>query len=598
MSAAREFQQLRLKFTDPIQHEYEVIRPIILFGETVTARSQQVEMPRTTVGEKAQRFVQQGMLGLAPSLTQTGRPAHVFPRAVADYIAYLKQLYPPIHLREIVRILERHFGYKTNHHRVQRFLEEHPVPAQLELDFTPFHAFEDAYQARWLVVQMHWQGWNKKSIAGCLQLSRTHVYRILEAYHRDDFAGLEDQRHRPPDHPKNQLSLPLLKDVLTLQKENPRLGRTRLRGLLARKTGRKPPGERTLGRAMRLNRQFHGAPAPWPPTTADGILKHFPFRPQYRHHYWFIDIRYLVKLADGWVYSICILEGYSRKILAGMVSEYQDLTAVLQLLTAALTEYGCPEALVSDNGSVFRAHDYERLLEALDVTVEHIEKGKPWQSLLEAQFKIQWRLLDPKLQGVHALEEVQSLHAEFIELFNTTPHWAHRQRDEAHQSPEAVLNWVRGRLVPHQALQRLLRTVRFVRTVNRFGFVSVQRFYLYAEQGLARRRVAIWIYEHDLRIEYQATLLAEYEATSDRHQRLQAVTHPVLHRTRFVSPQLVLFELDDAQWQKIRRRSYLRRLKHMLPDVQQLALVSGGSLLFWIAQLLLEEEFHCLFPHV
>jgi putative transposase len=575
-----------------------VIRPIILFGETVTARSQQVEMARTTVGEKAQRFVQHGMLGLAPSLTKTGRPAHVFPHAVADYIVYLKQIYPPLHLREIVRILDRHFGYKTNHHRVQRFLEEHPVPAQMELDFTPFHAFEDAYQARWLVVQMHWQGWNKKSIAGCLQLSRAHVYRILEAYARDDFAGLEDQRYRPADHPKNQLSLPLLKDVLTLQKENPRLGRTRLRGLLARKTGHRPPGERTLGRAMRLNRQFHGAPDPWPPTTAEGILKHLPFRPQHRHHYWFIDIRYLVKLADGWVYSICILEGYSRKILAGMVSEYQDLTAVLQLVTAALAEYGCPDALVSDNGSVFKAHDYERLLEALEVKVERIEKGKPWQSLLEAQFKIQWRLLDPKLQGVDSLEKVQSLHAEFIELFNSTPHWAHRQRDEERQSPETVLNWVRGRVVPHQELQRLLRTVRFVRTVNRFGFVSVQRFYLYAEQGLARRRVAIWIYEHDLRIEYQATLLAEYDATSDRRRRLQAVTHPVLHRTPFVSPQLVLFELDDEQWQKIRRRAYLRRVRYILPEVQQLALVSGGSLLIWIALLLLEDELHCLFPHV
>jgi hypothetical protein len=49
MSAAREFQQLRLKFIDSIQHDYEVIRPIILFGETVTARSQQVEMARTTL---------------------------------------------------------------------------------------------------------------------------------------------------------------------------------------------------------------------------------------------------------------------------------------------------------------------------------------------------------------------------------------------------------------------------------------------------------------------------------------------------------------------------------------------------------------------
>jgi transposase InsO family protein len=72
---------------------------------------------------------------------------------------------------------------------------------------------------------------------------------------------------------------------------------------------------------------------------------------------WFVDIRYLVTLADGWVYSLCMLEGYSRKILAGMASAHQDLTAVLQLLFAALAEYGCPARVISDHGAVFRAHD-------------------------------------------------------------------------------------------------------------------------------------------------------------------------------------------------------------------------------------------------
>ena len=33
MTPSEEFGQLRLKFTDPIQHEYEVIRPIVLFSE-------------------------------------------------------------------------------------------------------------------------------------------------------------------------------------------------------------------------------------------------------------------------------------------------------------------------------------------------------------------------------------------------------------------------------------------------------------------------------------------------------------------------------------------------------------------------------------
>ena len=103
---------------------------------------------------------------------------------------------------------------------------------------------------------------------------------------------------------------------------------------------------------------------------------------------WFTDIRYLVQLDGSWVYSLCIIDGYSRKILAGMASPHQDLTVVLQMLFAALSEYGCPLAIVSDNGSVFTARDYLAILGALEIEPLHIEKGKPWQNLIESQFKV------------------------------------------------------------------------------------------------------------------------------------------------------------------------------------------------------------------
>jgi len=45
--------------------------------------------------------------------------------------------------------------------------------------------------------------------------------------------------------------------------------------------------------------------------------------------------------------------------------------------------------------------------------------------------------------------------------------------------------------------------------VNPYGFVSIQRFYIYAEQGLSRQRVAVWIYEGQLRIEYREGALGD-----------------------------------------------------------------------------------------
>jgi transposase InsO family protein len=292
-----------------------------------------------------------------------------------------------------------------------------------------------------------------------------------------------------------------------------------------------------------------------PPDPTAGQPKHLPYQPQYRHHYWFIDIRYLVQRDGHWVYSICILEGYSRKMLAGMASEYQDEIAVLQLLAAALAEYGCPNGMVSDNGSVFTATVYKAILAALDIAYCAIEKGKPWENLIEAQFKIQLRLADHKFAQAETLDAIQAEHAQFIETFNTTAHWAHQDRDDGLRTPEAVLSWVRGRMVEPAQLQQVLRQVQIERTVNRLGYVSIQRFYLYAEAGLARQRVAIWLYEGRLHIEYQHTLLARYHYRYDRKQRrLETVDQPQHYPTRFVSPQLELWELDDEQWRKVIER--------------------------------------------
>ncbi len=404
MSASEEFQQLALRFTDPIQFDYEVIRGIMLADESIAERSRITGIDRDTIGEKARRFVQHGMFGLVDQRTTTDKGRHHYPAVVAGTILYLKQLYPAIHYREIARIVERKYGYKTNHHTVKAFLERHPLPVQLPLEITHFHQFEDAYRARFTVVRMYYEGWHQKSIANCLGLSRKHVWHVLSVFKEEGFAGLEDQRTRPDAHPENQLSLPFLKEVLEVQREHPRAGRFRVRGITAQRTGH-APSEATIGRAMAMNREHHGAPPAWSTDRTNDSpyadeVKFLPFTPTYRHRYWFIDFRYLLRIGEDrrWVYSLLILEGYSHKILAGMATEHQDLVAVLQLLNAAIAEYGRPDGMVSDNGSVFTSDIYEGLLRALGIKVCHIEKGKPWQNLIEAQFKVELRLTDARFE--------------------------------------------------------------------------------------------------------------------------------------------------------------------------------------------------------
>jgi hypothetical protein len=284
-------------------------------------------------------------------------------------------------------------------------------------------------------------------------------------------------------------------------------------------------------------------------------------------------MRYRVKLEGRWVYSLGILEGYSRTILAGMASEHQDLPALLQRLFAALSTYGCPEGIVSDHGAVFRAEDSVAMLKALEMEPKDIELRKPWQNLMEAQCKVQLRLADCKFEQAGTVEEMQRFHAAFIETFNPTRHGAHQDRADGRWTPVDVVGWGRGRAVDAERLRSLCGRVQCLRTVNPDGFVSLQRFYIYAEQGLSRQRVSVWMYEGQRRSEYRETLVVRYRCAYDRRQkRLHDGSHPMVYHTVFASPPLERIELDEAQGIKVQQRAFQRRTPRRTTLGEQLTL--------------------------
>jgi len=115
----------------------------------------------------------------------------------------------------------------------------------------------------------------------------------------------------------------------------------------------------------------------------------------------------------------------------------------------------------------------------------------------------------------------------------------------------------------------------FLRPVNLSGFLSIQRFSIYAETGLARPRVSIWSAEGQRQLAYRETLLAQYRCAYDRRQRrLHEVSHPTLYQTICASPQLELIALDDAQWIKVQQRSVSRRTS--LPTSRGAQLLLAG----------------------
>lgn len=154
------------------------------------------------------------MAGLRDRRTEpTGPQEPVYPEAMAGSLLYGKPLYPPIHWREMERIVQRKCGEKTHQHPLNRFVAPSNPPLQLARDLPTFAPVAEAYQARWTVVRMAAEGWNTKRLADCLTLSRAPVETMLEACERAGVAGLEDQRTRPPQPPEHQRSLPVCTEV-------------------------------------------------------------------------------------------------------------------------------------------------------------------------------------------------------------------------------------------------------------------------------------------------------------------------------------------------------------------------------------------------
>ena len=122
-------------------------------------------------------------------------------------------------------------------------------------------------------------------------------------------------------------------------------------------------------------------------------------------------------------WSLIMLDGYSRTILAGAVAVEASWVALMVLYTACL-RYGVPETLISDSGGAFTSNEFEAVCTRLEINHEPIEstKGESYKNLMETHFNIQRRLYDYQFSLTTTPMEFEQAHQAFMELYNTTAH--------------------------------------------------------------------------------------------------------------------------------------------------------------------------------
>lgn len=573
MEPTAEFAQLQLGFVDQTQRRYEVIRPLVLFADrTAVQRAHETQTHPDTVRKLQRRFRQQGMLGLFPSYVEVviRERAKRIPDAVRQEVDRLKALYDGFHYRELARILLVKVGYPIDDKTVKKLWQQSAVSRQVQLDLWDYHTHPDRYQARLQVVKLYYQGWEKVSISRVLQVSRPTVDAWIRRFEAEHFAGLVGKR-RGPKAPR-KVWLPLMVQVYHLQKAHPDAGEFRIWSLLAQPD----IGVRTIGRIMALNKLVYDDIPHVPKKGVKLAPGPHPYKASHRHQYWFIDGRRMDFAIDGvkW-WSLIILEGYSRTMLAGAIAPTEATWVALMVLYTACLRYGAPVHLVSDSGGAYTSADFEAVCTRLQIQHETIvsTQGESYLNWMETHFNIQRRLYDYQFSLARTPAELEQRHQAFIRIYNTTAHQGLLKDRRIPPIPVEVLGTARGRVYTPEELARHFAQAVVPRTTNRYGCVTLHSYHFYVEEGLPQTRVLLWVAGERLRAAFDNVILAEYHCRYDwRDRKVTDIREGVFHHTRYVSPQRALIPLTPQESLVIYRARSSRRRGPRLAPAQQLLL--------------------------
>jgi len=129
------------------------------------------------------------------------------------------------------------------------------------------------------------------------------------------------------------------------------------------------------------------------------------------------DITY-IKLKEWFVYLVCILDRYSRKIIARDLSTTMDVWFCVSVLEKSL-EYGKPEIFNTDQGSQFTSYEFVKILSDANVRVSMDGKGRYADNIYIERL---WRTIKYEHVYIHDYQTPHELFLwlkEYIYTYNT-----------------------------------------------------------------------------------------------------------------------------------------------------------------------------------
>lgn len=153
-----DWTQIQLFVTSSEQETYELLRPIVLFGQSPSSRARETGVAERTLRRKATRFDVLGMRSLFELDPPPVGDKRRLPPEVRRVMLELKTEHPAFGLREIARICRERFDRPVGHHAVARVLARESLPILPPRRFRRSREIADPVERRRAVATLSLDG--------------------------------------------------------------------------------------------------------------------------------------------------------------------------------------------------------------------------------------------------------------------------------------------------------------------------------------------------------------------------------------------------------------------------------------------------------
>lgn len=137
----------------------------------------------------------------------------------------------------------------------------------------------------------------------------------------------------------------------------------------------------------------------------------------YSNQVWCSDITY-IRLQQGFVYLVAIMDWHSRYILSWRVSISLESTFCVEALEEAIEQYGIPKIFNTDQGVQFTSEQFICILKKYNIQISMDGKGRALDNVFIERF---WRSL--KQEKIYRIiltivKEAKAAIKEYIDFYN------------------------------------------------------------------------------------------------------------------------------------------------------------------------------------